>query len=280
MIGPKIVNRSTQIRNFNTLDPATKAFINALALDGVILTPTQTRALNRLVLNYKGKGNLNNSVNFWNVSTAIYVYISNSATAFKYNLKNPQNTNAAFRLTFSGGFTFNSNGITGNTLNCFANTFLKPSDLAQNSHRVLAYVRTDTGGAAFESNQGATNAGFTNGISFDTRKTTNSHAPYSNTGFSAVTNANRAGLIGINRTNSANFKVFRNGLSLYQVNTASQTPISINFYIGAQNNNGSFLNPTGQNLCFHVFGDSLSDANMLLEYQIIQQYQNDLGRAV
>lgn len=259
-----------------TLDPATTAFITAAG----ITDPTQINAINRLVLNYKGQGNLNTSVDLWSVSTALYPYVGGSATTHMYNLKNPVDSNAAFRLSFSGGWTHNANGITGNTLNTFGNTFLRPSDLAQNSHRLLAYVRTDTGGAAFESIGGASNAAFTNGLAFDTRRSTNSHAHYSNSGFAVTTNANRTGLTGVIRTASGSFKVFRNGVALYTVSTVSQTPLTINMYVGAQNNNGSLFNPTGQNLAFEVFGDGLSDANALIEYNIIQQFQQDLNRQV
>jgi len=266
--------------NFNPLigglDPATIAFITATG----ITDPTIINAINRLVLNYKGKGNLNSSIDLWSVTTIIYPYVGGTATTNMYNLKDPRNLDAAKRISFSGGWTYNANGITGNTLNTFGNTFLKPSDLAQNSHRLLGYVRTDTGGAAFESIGGASNAAFTNGLAFDTRKSTNSHAPYSNTGFAPQANANRTGLIGVIRTASGSFKVFGNGVALYTVTAASLTPLTINMYVGAQNNNGSLFNPTGQNLAFQVFGDGLTDANALIEYNIIQQFQTDLARNV
>jgi hypothetical protein len=258
------------------LDPATSAFITATG----ITDATIINAANRLVLNYKGQGNLNSSVDLWSVSNAIFPYVGGTATTNMYNLKDPRNLDAAFRIAFSGGWTHNSNGITGNTLNTFGNTYLKPSDLAQNSHRLLAYVRTDTGTTSFESIGGATNAAFTNGIAFDTRKSTNSHAPYSNSGFGAVSNANRTGLTGVIRTASGSFKVFRNGVALYTVTASSLTPLSISMYVGSQNNNGSLFNPTGQNLAFEVFGEGLSDANALIEYNIIQQFQTDLGRNI
>ena len=271
-IGIRIGNSITG----SVLDPATSAFITATG----ITDATIINAVNRLVLNYKGQGNLNSSVDLWSVSNAIFPYVGGTATTNMYNLKDPRNLDAAFRLAFSGGWTHNSNGITGNGINTFANTFLKPNNLGQDSHRVLGYVRNDIGGSAFEAVISATNAAFTNGLGFETRKSTNSHSTYSNSGFNPVTNSNRTGLVGVNRTNSSNYKVFRNGSALYTVTNASQTPLNINLFVGAQNNNGSTINYSTANLAIIVCGDGLSDANALIEYNIIQQFQTDLGRNV
>jgi hypothetical protein len=39
----------------------------------------------------------------------------------KYNLINPQNTDAAYRLTFNGGWSYSKSGLIGNGTNTFAN---------------------------------------------------------------------------------------------------------------------------------------------------------------
>jgi hypothetical protein len=263
-------------RRGEALDPSAAAFIAAAG----ITDSMQKEAINRLVLNYKGIGNLNTGIDLWSVSLAIYPLVGSSASAHKFNLKNPLDTNAARRLTFSGGITHDSNGITGNGLNGFANTFVPPNALGQNSHRILSYVRTDSGSTAFQAIISATNAAFSNGLGFETRQSTNSHQAYSNSGFSPYLNVNRTGFLGLIRTGLANYKTFRNGALINTFIAASVAPIANNLYILSQNNNGNSINYGSQNLAFALVGDGLSDANALLEYQIIQQFQTDLGRQI
>jgi hypothetical protein len=257
------------------LDADAAAFLTAAG----ITDATITNAINRLVLNYKGQGNLNNSVDIWTGSKAIYPYVGGTLTTCKFNLKDPRDLDAAFRILFGGDMTASSNGITGGTTS-MGNTYLKPSDLGRDSHRNLAYVRTDIGATAYSAICGATNAGFNNGISFETNKVAGNHASYSNTTFQILSNANRTGFIGLNRILSTTFKVFRNGTSLYSVTANSLAPISINMYVNAQNNNGATVSISKENLAYSVLGEGLSDANSLLEYQIVQQFQTDLSRNV
>lgn len=74
---------------------------------------------------------------------AMYLPIWGSAASSKWNLVNPLDTDAAFRLTFSTGWTFSSSGMT--PTNAFANTFYTPSINGQlNSGHLSFYSRTDT----------------------------------------------------------------------------------------------------------------------------------------
>lgn len=255
------------------IDASAQAFLTATG----ITDPTITNAINRLVKNYKGIGDLNSSVDLWTGTKAIYPYVGGTLTTCKFNLKDPRDLDAAFRISFGGDMTASSNGITGGTTS-MGNIFLKPSDLSRDSHRNLGYVRTDIGATAYSAICGATNAGFNNGISFETNKTAGNHAAYSNTTFQITANANRTGFIGVNRILSTAFKVFRNGSSLYTITANSLAPISINMYVGAQNNNGSTVSISKENLAYNVLGEGLSDANSLLEYQIVQAFQTDLSR--
>jgi hypothetical protein len=150
----------------------------------------------------------------------------------------------------------------------------------RDSHRNLAYVRTDIGATAYSAICGATNLGFNNGISFETNKVSGNQASYSNTTFQIISNSNRTGFIGLNRIISTAFKIFRNGTSLYTNTVSSLAPISINMYVGAQNNNGATISISKENLAYNVLGEGLSDANSLLEYQIVQAFQTDLSRQV
>jgi hypothetical protein len=93
------------------LDPDATAFINAAAP----LTDTEQSAIRTLVSQLK-------SNNIWSGLTAFYPFVGNTADQQKYNLVNPQDTNAAFRLTFYGGWTHSSSGLIGNGIDSYADT--------------------------------------------------------------------------------------------------------------------------------------------------------------
>jgi hypothetical protein len=56
------------------------------------------------------------------------------ASQFKYNLVNPVDSDAAFRLVFNGGWTHSSNGATPNGTNGYADTKLVPSSVFLNNN--------------------------------------------------------------------------------------------------------------------------------------------------
>ena len=97
-------------------DPDAQAFITAAG----ITDNTQKTAINTLVLDMKGFG-------IWTKMKAIYPFVGGTASSHKFNLKNPLDTNAAFRLSFIGGWTHDANGIKANGTNGYADTFFVPS---------------------------------------------------------------------------------------------------------------------------------------------------------
>jgi len=97
-------------------DTDAQAFITAAAITDL----TQRTAINNLVIGLK-------SASLWTKINAIYPMVGGTATSHVYNLKNPLNTDAAFRLFFSGGWVHSTNGAQPNGANTFARTFLTPS---------------------------------------------------------------------------------------------------------------------------------------------------------
>jgi hypothetical protein len=85
-----------------------------------ITDATITSAICTLVTTMKADGT-------WAKCNAIYPMVGGTATTHKFNLKNPVDTNAAFRLSFVGGWTHSANGALPNGTNAYANTFLTPS---------------------------------------------------------------------------------------------------------------------------------------------------------
>ena len=97
-------------------DADAQAFITAAG----ITDNTQKSAVNKLTVDTKAAG-------IWVKSKAIYPFVGGTASSHKWNLKDPQDTNAAFRLTFTGGWTHSSTGALPNGTNGYANTFFNLS---------------------------------------------------------------------------------------------------------------------------------------------------------
>lgn len=97
-------------------DPDAQAFFTASGLTGA----TNLNAINTLVVSLKGFG-------IWSKMKAIYPFVGGTAALHKWNLKNPLNTNAAFRLVFVGGWTHTATGALPNGVNGYANTFFNLS---------------------------------------------------------------------------------------------------------------------------------------------------------
>jgi hypothetical protein len=95
----------------SSLDPDAQAFITAAG----ITDATQKDAVNQLVVDLKG-------YSIWTKMKALYPFVGGTASTHKWNLKDPRDLDAAFRLVFSGGITHSSGGIQGNGVNGYYNT--------------------------------------------------------------------------------------------------------------------------------------------------------------
>lgn len=144
-------------------DPDAQAFITAAGLTD----DTQKSAINQLVLDFKKAGT-------WGLMLAIYPFIGGSAVTHKWNLRDPRDTDASYRLTFSGGWTHSSTGAWANGTNAYANTYINPStsvatfSAAGGSVRILTtsasvhqYHRTADPGIAGSPNHGGYASGAT-----------------------------------------------------------------------------------------------------------------------
>jgi hypothetical protein len=242
-------------------------FLNATA----ITDPTIRLAVNYLTFSLKVNG-------LWNKMNAVYPMVGGTSTTQMYNLKNPLNTNAAFRLTFSGGWVHSSGGALPNGTNTFANTYFNPSaNASQNSHHVSYYSRTNSnlteievGGANVS--QGTVLEIRTSNISYFR---INSALPY----VSAADTDSRAFYIA-NRTASNVINGWRNSTKIATGTTASGTLSIQNYYLGANNSNGSPNFYSRKQCAFASIGTGLTDAEAALLYTIVQAFQTILSRQV
>jgi hypothetical protein len=104
-----------------------------------ITDTTQKSAVNQLVIDLKAYG-------IWTKISALYPFVGGTAESHKWNLKDPRDLNVAFRLVFSGGWIHNSNGITGNGTNAYADTFLSVQTYLLKSLGIYTRNSTDNNG--------------------------------------------------------------------------------------------------------------------------------------
>jgi hypothetical protein len=252
-------------------DPDAQAFITAAN----ITDNTQKTAINTLVVNLKGYG-------IWTKMKAIYPFVGGTATTHKWNLKNPLDTDAAFRLVFSGGWTHSSTGPTPNGVNAYADTFLVPNTiLSQNSTHISYYSRINSNLTEIE-------IGASNGPNATDNKLVleirTSNVTYYNinsttTYISHADTDSRAFYIG-NRTASNVVNGWRNSSKLATGTTASTTPSTAKVYLGAFNRVGSVVFYSTKQCAFASLGDGLTDTEAANFYTAVQAFNTTLGRQV
>jgi hypothetical protein len=248
-------------------DSDAQAFLNA----AVIENQTQANAVNTLVTDLKGYG-------IWSKMKALYPFVGGTASAHKFNLKNPLDTNAAFRLVFSGGWVHSSTGAKPNGVNGFADSYLVPSTTLQlNSTHISGYIRTDTAsGGIF----GCYNAGVTNGLYTNPKFSSGLQESRNNSGSGGnVVNTDSRGFWINTRIVSTQYKIFKNNTTNQTSNTNTTGLCTVSAYVGAININGT---PEYQNreVAFSSIGDGLTDTEAANYYTAVQTFQTSLSRNV
>jgi len=129
---------------FTCTDTDALAFLQAAGITDSIIS----NAVCSLVVGLKADG-------IWNKFNAIYPFVGGTASTHKWNLKDPRDLNAAYRLTFNGGWTHDSQGIKGNGANTYADTYFT------GVLRTMGVYMPDsrTGGPAYGYNQSQESCG-------------------------------------------------------------------------------------------------------------------------
>lgn len=248
----------------SSVDADAQAFITAAA----ITDATQQIAVNTLVVSLKNYG-------IWNKVKALYPMVGGTAASHKFNLKDPRDLDAAFRLTFFGGWTHSSNGAAPNGANTYANTYFNTLiNFTNNSNIGISYYsRTNSNGTEVE--LGAANNTL---IEIRTSGTTYGRAG-GLTNLNSFLDPNSLGFYNFNRIISGTEKGFKNGILKSTTNISILPSSSIINYIGAWNNGAPQYYSTKQCVLASL-GDGLTDAEASDFYTAVQAYQTTLGRQV
>jgi len=236
-----------------------------------ITDATITSAICTLVTTMKTDGT-------WAKCNTIYPMVGGTATTHKFNLKNPLDTNAAFRLSFLGGWTHSSNGALPNGTNTYANTFFNPSaNASQNSHHISYYSRTNSNLTEVEI--GGANA--TQGSVLEIRTSNITYFRInSSTTYITAADADSRAFYMANRTAQNVINGWKNLTKIATGATASSTLVNLNYLLGALNNNGATSFYSRKECAFATIGSGLTDAEAAALYNSIQAFQTTLSRQV
>ena len=227
---------------------------------------TQKDAINDFVLQLK-----DNSL--WEKFYAIYPMVGGTEAAAKCNLKDPRNLDAAYRLTFSGQPVFAGTGVLFPTSSDYADTHFTDSTLNYKNSAISYYSRTEN-----------TIIGYDMGCT-DGAWPYNQLTVYSDLSQPAYLSAWLGNILNISTPNTTglfmlssseiNITLYRNGVNL---GSSDEEPnayfTGLTILIGA-----SREGPSGQRECaLATIGESLTDTQSLKFYQIVQNFEDDLGR--
>lgn len=249
------------------IDADAQAFLTAAG----IVDATIVNAINDLVVSLK-------AASLWTKFRYIYPFVGGTASTNKYNLIDPQDLDAAFRMEFYGGIT-HTNGFNPNGTNGYGDTYCTPSgNVTLNSEHI--YLTSNTNNtptspdpidigclrAIGESSLFAMKRGGSTALSRmnnEVRSYTHSTGIAS---FCAVKNGD------------TNLKLFKNAI-LRTSGVSGGILTSLPIYIGVMARATAFMpHYTNQNYTFATYGDGLSDTDVANLTTIEQTFNTALGR--
>jgi hypothetical protein len=206
---------------FGGYDSDAQAFFTAAG----ITDTAHKNAINTFVVGLK-------AASLWTPMKALYLGFLGSAAKCKFNLKDPRDLDAAFRLGFSGGWTYASIGMAANGTNGFADTYFNPSTgWSANSGSVFLYSQTS---AATGYDMAATGPTDNNNVWLQARYSGDwFYGMIGNNDFTErVSNTNGQGFYIANRNSSTNTNGFKNGSEVFDISEGSTYP-NTTIYVGA-----------------------------------------------
>lgn len=236
-----------------------------------ITDTTQKLAIYNLVVDLKEK-------NLWGKMKALYPFTGGTATTHKFNLINPVDSDAAFRLTFNGGLIHSLNGILPNTITSggnYADTNLSAlTSLSNTSLHLSYYSRTNVQNQGTEFNNKDENIKL--------------HAKYSNSNtyyntWSNEINAgnitsNSLGLFVTSRLGTNETFLSKNGIILHNSSLSTNTGKTETILLFRLRT--TEVHYSTRQCAFASIGDGLTDTDALNLYNIVQKYQTTLSRQV
>lgn len=256
--------RMDDVFNFN-YDTDAINFLNATGLYG---QQPVTTAINNLVIDLK-------AYQLWDKMYLAYPFVGGTATTHKVNLINT----GSYELYFTGSWTHNTNGITGNGTNTFTTSSFFYENVTNfgGDGSIGVYSRTNSqggydygdGGSGF---QHAILIRYSNGLYY-------AGLPIGNG--ATVANSNSTGSYSISRFGGDTL-AYKNGVNVYDANAGDQTATG-QPSIGAGRNTTAPAGAedfTTRNYAWAFIAKGLTRQNNVDLNTAVQRFQTSMGRAV
>jgi hypothetical protein len=226
------------------------------------------------------------SNNLYNKIDVMYPMLGGNAAGCKFNAKDPRDLNAAFRLTFNGGLTFDASGMTGNGSNGYADANWSVINLNRYSAHMSFYntLRTTTTGRIEMGASQQTGSpqstydlfidfggpSFERGGSIDTN----------GVGLSFTSSANSAntGCFVVSRTGDTFTGLYKNGVSELTSTKVTNGSINVNLGIGARLGSTTTQGYTDRRCGFASAGSGLTASEVSTLSTIINTWATSIGR--
>lgn len=236
------------------IDPDATAFLNAASISDV----TISSAILNLVKDLK-------SNSLWEKCKAVYPYVGGTASTHKFNLKDPQDLDASFRITWTGSATHNSNGVTfpGST-SIYGDTHLNPTTVfGSNALSMHTYTRTWSFGPTMAAGTGnydeSVNSLIVNGGTSQT-----------------PTTFKKLGIISVTRT-STNLVSTCDGNTINDQSNTFSANGNENFIIAKRN---GYATAFSGNIAFQAIMDALTISECATLATIVYNFEFALGRSL
>lgn len=218
--------------------------------------------------------------NLWGKFYALYPIVGGTSATHKYNLINPLDTNAAFRLTFSGSITHNANGMTGDGISGYADTNFNDTtnSVDRNNFGIGLYCRTNDTQSTVD--MGSVISFNYTSLTIRANSTTDGYGTYS---AQAAGNylINSQGLIYTQRISSTTDGLYRNGILVNSSGLSTTgTSHNQNYFLMCRNLTGSPTNYSSRNYSMFFISRFLTLDEQQKFYTLTQQLQTTLGRQV
>ena len=208
---------------------------------------------------------------------AVYPFVGGTSATHKFNFMNALDTNAAFRLSFSGGWTHSSTGALPNGTNAYADTFyVQSADTGTVNNFSLGFY-TGTNNSSSGVDIGAFSG---NAFLLRAKNGSNMESYVQSSGaIGSVAVANSLGFSSASRIASLEFKMYKNGNpSTISINSY-ETLCGVSLHL-ASFNVGSPSNYANKDHRLTYFSSGLTDSDSLNLYNLTQAFQTSLGRQV